>query len=182
MEVRVGSPQLLTTMRGSNHRQARAACSPKTLCTPDFSTCHSGTNVFALAQGCHKTELHFSWWRSVVTRHHGWNRSKALRLPRQQVTVQQQLRQEKTDIIQQVRTELNETVNGRIDKLNSINIALRNVTTKAGPSKPYRTSHLTPRNWDGSDEKVENQTLHVRLVCVDASKRGQMKEKRCCQR
>ena len=43
---------------------------------------------------------------------------------------QQQLRQEMTDVIQQLRTEMNETVNGRMDMLNSINTALQNVSTK----------------------------------------------------
>ena len=66
---------------------------------------------------------------------------------------QQQLRQEMTDIIQQLRTEMNETVNGRMDMLNSINTALQNVSTKATDSKPYRISDLIPRNWEGSHEK-----------------------------
>ena len=43
---------------------------------------------------------------------------------------QQQLRQEMTDVIQQLRTKMNETVNGRMDMLNSINTALQNVSKK----------------------------------------------------
>ena len=66
---------------------------------------------------------------------------------------QQQLRQEMTDVIQQLRTEMNETVNGRMDMLNSINTALQNVSTKTTDSKPYRISDLIPRNWEGSNEK-----------------------------
>ena len=66
---------------------------------------------------------------------------------------QQQLRQEMTDVIQQLRTEMNETVNGRMDMLNSINTALQNVSTKTTDSKPYRVSDLIPRNWEGSNEK-----------------------------
>ena len=49
---------------------------------------------------------------------------------------QQQLRQEMTDVIQQLRTEMNETVNGRMDMLNSINTALQNVSTKTTDFKP----------------------------------------------
>ena len=56
-----------------------SAC--KFACTPSLlhstyqstSTCHRCTNTFALAQGCHEPELHLTWWRSVVKRHHGWN-------------------------------------------------------------------------------------------------------------
>ena len=66
---------------------------------------------------------------------------------------QQQLRQEMTDVIQQLRTEMNETVNGRMDMLNSINNALQNVSKKTTDSKPYRISDLIPRNWEGSNEK-----------------------------
>ena len=68
---------------------------------------------------------------------------------------QQQLRQEMTDVIQQLRTEMNETVNGRMDMLNSINTALQNVSKKTTDSKPYRISDLIPRNWEGSNEKGE---------------------------
>ena len=68
---------------------------------------------------------------------------------------QQQLRQEITDVIQQLRTEMNETVNGRMDMLNSINTALQNVSTKTTDFKPYRISDLIPRNWEGSNEKGE---------------------------
>ena len=68
---------------------------------------------------------------------------------------QQQLRQEMTDVIQQLRTEMNETVNGRMDMLNSINTALQNVSTKTNDSKPYRISDLIPRNWEGGNEKGE---------------------------
>ena len=68
---------------------------------------------------------------------------------------QQQLRQEMTDVIQQLRTEMNETVYGRMDMLNSINTALQNVSTKTTDFKPYRISDLIPRNWEGSNEKGE---------------------------
>ena len=66
---------------------------------------------------------------------------------------QQQLRQEMTDVIQQLRTEMNETVSGRMDMLNSINTALQNVSAKPTDSKPYRISDFLPRNWEGSNDK-----------------------------
>ena len=62
---------------------------------------------------------------------------------------QQQLRQEMADVIQQLRVEVNETVSGRIDKLNSINA----VSAKPLGSKPYRISDFIPRHWEGSNEK-----------------------------
>ena len=46
------------------------------------------------------------------------------------VVFQQQLRQEMSDVIQQLRTEMNETVSGRIDMLSSINRALQKVSAK----------------------------------------------------
>ena len=71
------------------------------------------------------------------------------------VVFQQQLRQEMTDVIQQLRTEMNEKVNGRMDMLNSINTALQNVSARPPENKPYRISDLIPRNWEGNNEKGE---------------------------
>ena len=58
-----------------------------------------------------------------------------------------------TGVIQQLRTDVNETVHGRIDMSNSIKIALQNVSAKPAASKPYRISDLIPRNWEGSNDK-----------------------------
>ena len=44
------------------------------------------------------------------------------------VSFQQQLGQDMTDVKQQLRAEMNETANGRIDMLSSINTALQNVS------------------------------------------------------
>ena len=66
---------------------------------------------------------------------------------------QQQWEQEMTDVIQQLRTEMSETVNGRIDMLNSINSILQKVFANQFFSKPYRISDFTPRNWEGGNEK-----------------------------
>ena len=53
---------------------------------------------------------------------------------------QQQLRQEMTDVIQQLRIEVHETVSGRTDMLNRINTALQNVlATLPFARKPIRT-------------------------------------------
>ena len=45
------------------------------LCALDHSS-----NAFALAQGCHKTELHLSWQRSAVKRHRKWSHLEALEI------------------------------------------------------------------------------------------------------
>ena len=58
-------------------------------------------------------------------------------------------------MIQQLRAEVNEAISGRMDMLNSINTALQNVSGRPAESKPYRISDFIPRNWEGSDEKVE---------------------------
>ena len=71
------------------------------------------------------------------------------------VAFQQQLRLEMTHVIQQLRTELNVTVNGRIGMLSSTNRALRNVSAKPAASKPHRISDFIPRNWERSNDKGE---------------------------
>ena len=67
---------------------------------------------------------------------------------------QQQLRQEMADVIQQLRTEVNESINGRMD-MSSISAAMKDVSAKTSDSKPYRISDLIPKNWVGSNEKGE---------------------------
>ena len=57
------------------------------------------------------------------------------------------------DVIQQLRTEMNEKINGKMDMLSSINTAIQNVSMKTDNSKPYRISDLIPRNWEGNNEK-----------------------------
>ena len=74
-----------------------------------------------------------------------------------------------TDVIQQLRTEVNERINGRMDMLSSISAAIKDVSAKTGDSKPYRISDLIPRNWEGSHEKGEFPKLHVRPTPMDAS-------------
>ena len=58
-------------------------------------------------------------------------------------------------MLQQMRAEVNETISGRMDMLNSINAALQNVSARPAESKPYWVSDLIPRNWEGSNEKGE---------------------------
>ena len=43
--------------------------------------------------------------------------------PADLVTLQQQLRQEVADVIQQLRAEVNEAISGRMDMMNSISAA-----------------------------------------------------------
>ena len=66
------------------------------------------------------------------------------------VNVQQQRRQEKS----KGRNELNETVNGRLDMLDGIALALQRVTANPVP-KPYWSSDLIPRKGEGSNDKGE---------------------------
>ena len=51
-------------------------------------------------------------------------------------------------MIQQVRAEVNETISGRMDMLNSINVT-------GAETEPYRISDLIPRNLEGNNEKGE---------------------------
>ena len=58
---------------------------------------------------------------------------------------QQQLRQEVTDVMQQLRAEVNDATSGRMDMLNSINTALLSVSARPADNKPYRISDLDPK-------------------------------------
>ena len=69
------------------------------------------------------------------------------------VTFQQQPRQEMADVIQQLRTGMNETVNGRMDMMSSKNTAQQNVSAKPAASKSCRISDFIPRNWEGGNDK-----------------------------
>ena len=90
---------------------------------------------------------------------------------------QQQLRQEMTDVIQQL--EMNETVSGRMDMLNSINAALQNVSAKSIASKPYRISDLIPRNWEGSNDKGWSGSTIARLQLIVQMRRSEQLKRRC---
>ena len=58
------------------------------------------------------------------------------------------------DVTQQLRTEMNETINDRIDVLSSITSALQKVSAKPIVSRPYRISDFIPGNWEGSNDKA----------------------------
>ena len=51
--------------------------------------------------------------------------------------------------------EVNDVISGRMDMLNSINTALQNVSARPAENKPYRIRDLTPRSWEGNNEKAE---------------------------
>ena len=95
---------------------------------------------------------------------------------------QQQLRREVTDVMQQLRAEVNEAISGRMDMLNSINTALQNVSARPAETKPYRISDLNPRKWEGNNEKRRVQELYVRLALVDASMVKSRREDACHRR
>ena len=59
------------------------------------------------------------------------------------------------DVIQQLKVEVNESISGRMDMLNSINTALQNVSAKPTDSKPYRISDFLPRNTGKAATKKE---------------------------
>ena len=68
---------------------------------------------------------------------------------------QQQLRQEVADVIQQLRTEMNEKISSRMDMLNSIRTAMQSMAGRPNDLRPYKISDLIPRNWEGNNEKGE---------------------------
>ena len=109
-----------------------------TQCTPDFRTCsqkHHTIRVdssYATKQGCicHGSGASLS----DATAGNARKSPRPSTRPRQQrrsvnryghlAAFQQQLRQEMTDVIQQLRIEVNETVSDRTDMMNSIDTAL----------------------------------------------------------
>ena len=134
---------------------------------------------------CHKTEFHLTWSRSAEKRQHGWNRSQALVIPRQQqqfeqfqnreqkwsllqTWYQQQLRGLVAQIRQQVSAELNETVSGRIDMLININTALRNVTVKPALRAIPNLQHLS-EVLGRQRRQGRIPTFHVGPALVDTS-------------
>ena len=71
------------------------------------------------------------------------------------MTLQQQLRQEVADMIEQLRAEVNEAISGRKDMMNSISAALQRMTAKPAESKPYRIIDFITTNWEVGNEKGE---------------------------
>ena len=136
--------------------QTTCTVDPVTVCTclQHLSQLHQRIRV-----GLHcatKTEYH-----STAKRCREWSQQRALKIPSNAGMVAaadmvnvQQVRQVMTDVIQHVRSELDETVNDRSHVLNGIVTALQRVTTSPA-SKPHRTSDFIPRNWDGSNDKGE---------------------------
>ena len=91
------------------------------------------------------------------------------------VHLQQQVRQEMADEIQQVRNEPNETANGRLDMLNGIATALQRVTANAAPRR-YRISDLIARHRGGSNDKGEFRHF---TTCTCGCKQGLKKQRQC---
>ena len=77
------------------------------------------------------------------------------------LTLQQQVRQEIADSMQQVREEMHTAINGRLDAISSISSAMQRLSAgSAETAKPYRISDLIPKSWDGSHEKGHFRKLH----------------------
>ena len=72
------------------------------------------------------------------------------------MTLQQQLRQEVADVIQQLRAEVNEVISGRMDMMNSISAALR---VTAAESKPYRTGREQMLAMVDSIDRFDNNVI-----------------------
>ena len=65
--------------------------------------------------------------------------------PADLVTLQQQLRQEVADVIQQLRAEVNEAISGRMDMMNSISAVFQRMTAKPAESGHVEQhQHSTP--------------------------------------
>ena len=89
------------------------------------------------------------------------------------VNVQQQLMQEVAEVMRQVRAELSETANGRIDVSNGFATPLKRVSGNPAASMPDRISDLLPKNWEGGNEEgLFMSDLHL-------CKRGLVKGRRC---
>ena len=70
------------------------------------------------------------------------------------VSLQQQFRQELADAVVQIRNEMRNEVNGRLDLLNSMTTAILNIATaSSNGTRPHKISDLIPKNWEGSNEK-----------------------------
>ena len=68
--------------------------------------------------------------------------------------VQQHWALDMAGAIQQVRNELNEAVNGRLDVLSGIATAMHRTSAHPDP-EPHRISDFVPRNWECSNDKGE---------------------------
>ena len=139
---------------------------PNYMYTPPCQGVHLSTTLVTAAPTHSRwlTLRHKTEYQSAAKRCREWSQQRALKLTSNHsnagmvaaanmVNVQQ-VRQVMTDVIHQVRSELDETVNGRSHMLNGIVTALQRVT--ASPAfKSQRTSDFIPRNWDGSNDKGE---------------------------
>ena len=76
------------------------------------------------------------------------------------VALQQHIRQELTDVIQQVRMEMIEIVTGGMEMRNNINTSWQNVSTKSFNSKSQRFSDLIPESWDKGECRHFMSDLH----------------------
>ena len=91
--------------------------------------------------------------------------------------LQQQFRQDMTDVIQQLRVEVNETVTGRKDMLNSTNTALQKISAKQ--RRPSHTESVTFFQETSKAATTEDNFDSSCRTCTCGCKRGQTKEKHC---
>ena len=91
--------------------------------------------------------------------------------------LQQQLKQEVTDVMQQLRAEVNDSISGRMDMLNSINTALQNVSARQ--QKTSRIESATSSQEIGKATTKKESSGASCQTCTCGCKHGQTKERRC---
>ena len=98
--------------------------------------------------------------------------------PADLATFKQQIRQEMTDVIQQLRAEVNESINGRMDMLNSINAALQMCQQdQQNPSHIGSVTSFFPETGNAATKKESSGDSCQ--ICTCGCKHGQTKEREC---
>ena len=94
---------------------------------------------------------------------------------------QQQLRQAMAGVRQQLRTEMNETISGRIVMVGRINSALQIVSAKTIVSKPYRISDFIPETGKAATTR-DNLDMSCRTCTCECKLWSAEGETMPCQR
>ena len=93
-------------------------------------------------------------------------------------TFKEQIRQEMTDVIQQLKAEVNESINGRMDMLNSINAALQMCQQdQQNPSHIGSVTSFFPETGNAATKKESSEDSCQ--ICTCGCKHGQTKERKC---
>ena len=80
------------------------------------------------------------------------------------LTLQQQIRPEIADSLQRVREEIHTAINGRLNAINSVPIAMQRFSEGLSETaKSYRMWDLIPKSWDGSHDKGQFRNFMAEL-------------------